>query len=81
MTKKKYELNIYTFFYSDDVCVLSATGTAAVVNLMPSVNSVGYFSGIYPSAPLTDIPEPLTSNTYVSINLPLRYIVYIKINN
>ncbi|XP_060880194.1 C2 domain-containing protein 5 isoform X3 [Metopolophium dirhodum] len=48
----------------DDVCVLSAMGTAAVVNLMPSVNPGGYFSGIYPSAPLADIPEPSISSTY-----------------
>lgn len=54
------------FFHSDDVCVLSATGTAAVVNLMPSVNPGGYFSGIYPGAPLADIPEPSTSSTHVS---------------
>jgi len=54
-------------FYSDDVCVLSATGTAAVVNLMPSVNPTTYFSGIYPNAPLADIPEPSTSSTYVSL--------------
>lgn len=53
-------------FFSDDVCVLSATGTAAVVNLMPSLNPSGYFPGIFPNAPLADIPEPLTSNTYVS---------------
>lgn len=54
------------FYYSDDVCVLSATGTAAVVNLMPSVNPGGYFSGIYSNAPLADIPEPTTPSTYVS---------------
>ncbi|XP_060837127.1 C2 domain-containing protein 5 isoform X4 [Rhopalosiphum padi] len=48
----------------DDVCVLSAMGTAAVVNLMPSVNPGGYFSGIYPNVPLADIPEPLISSTY-----------------
>lgn len=47
--------------------MLSATGTAAVVNLMPSVNPSGCFSGIYPNAPLADIPEPLTSSTYVSL--------------
>ncbi|XP_027853359.2 C2 domain-containing protein 5 isoform X4 [Aphis gossypii] len=48
----------------DDVCVLSAMGTAAVVNLMPSVNPGGYFSGIYPNVPLADIPEPSISSTY-----------------
>lgn len=57
---------LWFFFHSDDVCVLSATGTAAVVNLMPSVNPGGYFSGIYPGAPLADIPEPSTSSTHVS---------------
>ncbi|XP_025204913.1 C2 domain-containing protein 5 isoform X4 [Melanaphis sacchari] len=48
----------------DDVCVLSAMGTAAVVNLMPSVNPGGYFSGIYPNVPLADIPEPSISSAY-----------------
>lgn len=61
-----YLIKIYNIYYSDGVCVLSATGTAAVVNLMPSVNTGGYFSGIYPSAPLADIPEPSTSSAYVS---------------
>lgn len=46
--------------------MLSATGTAAVVNLMPSVNTGGYFSGIYSGGPLADIPEPTTSSIYVS---------------
>jgi len=54
------------FFCSDDVCVLSATGTAAVVNLMPSANVGGYFSGIFPNGPLTEIPEPSSSNSYVN---------------
>lgn len=49
--------------------MLSATGTAAVVNLISPVNSGGYFSGIYSNSPLADIPEPSTSNTYVSINI------------
>jgi len=47
--------------------VLSATGTAAVVNVMPSINPSGYFSGIYPNVPLADIPEPSTSSTYVNV--------------
>lgn len=54
--------------------MLSATGTAAVVNLMPSANPVGYFSGIYPSAPLADIPEPSTSNSLVSYYIFLLHL-------
>ncbi|XP_050437387.1 C2 domain-containing protein 5 isoform X3 [Adelges cooleyi] len=52
----------------DDVCVLSAMGTAAVVNLIPSVNPSGYFAGIYPSAPLAEIPEPKATNTHSCSN-------------
>jgi hypothetical protein len=48
---------------------LSASGTAAVVNLISPVNSGGYFSGIYSNTPLADIPEPSTASTFVSINI------------
>ncbi|XP_050532078.1 C2 domain-containing protein 5 isoform X3 [Daktulosphaira vitifoliae] len=45
----------------DDVCVLSATGTAAIVNLIPSVNPGGYYSSIYPNTSLAETQETTIS--------------------
>lgn len=49
----------YFIIFSDEVCVLSATGTAAVINLQFKTGEVGLLNAAVPSKPQ---PSPMISS-------------------